>query len=106
MDPNPQHQWIFHPSPHLGSLGIYTQAEITQLNQAYLFPAERSAITNSFAAHVMLNGISEQHIPYHKLLDESYIQEKVSSGWAKMTGWFDVFGARYVFLDRPICFED
>lgn len=92
MKPLTKPTWKYISPGALATSGIYTQAELDQLRDHIMFPAERPAVLNTVARGVMGQSTSMNGGSISNLIDEASIEKIVTSTWQKIWGKFLIFG--------------
>lgn len=92
MKPQTKPTWKYVSPGAIAMSGIYTQADLDELRDHIMFPAERPAVINTVVRGIMGRSTLLSGGSISNLLDEASIQKIAVSAWHKFWGKFLIFG--------------
>jgi len=92
MKPMTKPTWHYTNPGSLAASGIYSDADLENLLDHIMLPAEKGGILNAMARGVKSEPIISQGISLSHLLDENSIQKITENTWKKIWGKFTSFG--------------
>lgn len=93
IKPNTQPAWRYLTPGKLATSGIYSEADIEELRDHIMFPAERPALLNTIARGMSGQQIPDGSISMYGLLDEKTLTKIVESTTSKVWSGFITFGS-------------
>ena len=84
--------WSYTDAGDLATSGIYTQNDLNNIRDHIMFPAERTAVLNTFARTITGHPTLHQGASLMNLLDEETLEKLSASAWNKMWTSFLTFG--------------
>lgn len=92
MKPATKPTWTYKNINSLATSGVYTSAELDQLREHIMFPAERPAVLNTVARGLMGKSTAPQGGSFAKLLEGPELQKMMENAWKKMLESVVAFG--------------
>lgn len=92
LKPMTRPEWKYTSPGSLATSGIYSQADLDDLRDYVMFPAERPAVLNAVARGMMGHAAAIHGGSFANLFSEETLEKLATSAWERIWGRFQVFG--------------
>lgn len=92
MEPLTKLTWSYETMDNLATSGIYSQSDLTKLQDHLMFTEERVAVLDSLARSSLGEKMNDPDISFANMLDEQSLEKIALRTRDKLWGWFTGFG--------------